>query len=120
MSPYFWAAGMSGDIPQFGAPATVHISQDFGDILKVLDFAAMAIGEARYDRFSIFGDVMYTKLSSGGDTPAGVIADSVDVTSETFAGLPGVGYSIMQDDRSNLYRGWPKKLIVTVVLQDLL
>ncbi len=100
VSPYFWAAGLSGDIAQFGLPATIHIDADFGDIFNNLDFAAMAIGEARYDRFSIFGDVMYTKLTVGSGTPRGIVADSVDVTSETFAGLVGAGYSLFKDDRS--------------------
>lgn len=79
-APYFWAAGLSGDIGQFGLPE-VHIDADFGDILNNLDFAFMAAGEARYDRFSIVGDVIYTKLGADADTPAGILADSVDVTS---------------------------------------
>jgi hypothetical protein len=102
VSPYFWAAGLSGDIAQFGLPTTVHINQDFGDILKDLDFAAMAIGEARYDRYSIFGDIIYSKVSSGSGTPRGILADSVDVTSETFAGLLGGGYSLFRDGGSYL------------------
>jgi hypothetical protein len=60
VSPYFWAAGMSGDTGLFGLP-TVHTDMKFGDILKDLDFAAMAIGEARYERYSIFADIMYSK-----------------------------------------------------------
>ena len=101
VSPYFWAAGMSGDTGLFGLP-TVHLDMDFSDILNELDFAAMAIGEARYDRYSIFTDIMYTKISSGSGTPRGIIADHVGVTSETFAGLVGAGYSVLQDDRGNL------------------
>ncbi|NEI73156.1 hypothetical protein GR212_26705 [Rhizobium lusitanum] len=101
-SPYFWGAGLSGDVAQFGLPTTVHISPDFGDILDNLDFAAMATGEARYGRYSVFSDVIYTKLSVGSGTPRGVIADSVDVTSETFAGLVGAGYCVLQDANSNL------------------
>jgi hypothetical protein len=100
-SPYFWGAGISGDVGQFGLPA-VHLESGFGDILKDLDFGFMAVGEARYDRFSIFGDVMYTKVSSGAATPLGVVAGRVDVTSETFAGLVGAGYAVFQDGRSNL------------------
>lgn len=100
-SPYFWAAGLSGDTAQFGLPS-VHIDADFGDILDDLDFAAMAIGEARYGRYSIFGDIMYTKISSGSATPRGILADDVDVSSQTFAALVGAGYSILQSDRGTL------------------
>ncbi|MBL0370917.1 hypothetical protein JJB09_02650 [Rhizobium sp. KVB221] len=101
VSPYFWGAGVSGDVGQFGLPA-IHLQSDFSDILKDLDFGFMAVGEARYDRFSVFGDVIYTKVSSGGATPLGIVAGRVDVTSQTFAGLAGAGYAIFQDGRSNL------------------
>jgi hypothetical protein len=101
VAPYFWAAGLSGDIAQFGLPE-VHVDADFGDILDDLDFAAMAIGEARYDRYSIFGDIMYTKISSGSATPRGILAEDVDVSSQTFAALVGAGYSILQSERGTL------------------
>lgn len=101
VSPYFWAAGMSGDVGQFNLPS-VHLNSDFSDILKDLDFAFMAIGEARNDRFSLFGDVMYTKISSGSGTPRGIVVRSVDLTSETFAGLFGAGYSVLRSEQGYL------------------
>jgi len=101
VAPYFWAAGLSGEIAQFGSP-TVDVDTSFSDILKNLDFAAMAVAEARYDRYSIFGDLMYVKLSAGSATPRGILADSVDVTSETFSGLIGAGYSILKSDVGQL------------------
>jgi hypothetical protein len=61
VAPYFWVAGISGDIAQFGLPEA-HIDANFGDILQNLDFAFMAAGEARYDRYSVFGDIIYTKV----------------------------------------------------------
>lgn len=45
-TPYFWGAGILGDVEQFGLPA-VHLESDFGDVLKDLDFGFMAVGEAR-------------------------------------------------------------------------
>lgn len=101
VSPYFWAAGMSGDTGVFGLPP-VHTDMSFSDIWDELDFAAMTIGEARYDRYSIFADVMYSKISDASGTPRGILADSVGVSSETFAGLLGGGYSVLQNDRGNL------------------
>lgn len=100
-SPYFWGADISGNVGQFGLPA-VHLESDFGDVLKDLEFGFMAIGEARYERFSIFGDIVYAKVSSGVATPLGVLAERVEATSETFAGLVGAGYAIFQDGRSNI------------------
>ncbi len=100
-APYFWAADLSGDVAQFGLP-TVEVDLSFSDILDRLDFGTMAIGEARYDRYSIFGDVLYSKISGSAGTPRGIVASSVEVTSETFVGLLGVGYSIIDDDSARL------------------
>jgi len=100
-SPYFWAAGLSGKTSQFGLPA-VNIHSNFSDIWDNLDFAAMAIGEARYGRYSFFGDLLYTKISTGSATPRGILANSVAVKSETFAGTFGAGYSLLQSGPSHL------------------
>ncbi|MCY1740521.1 hypothetical protein [Ensifer sp. SL37] len=100
-APYFWAAGLSGDIAQFGLP-TVHADASFRDITDHLDFGAMAIGEARYDPYSIFGDVMYTKISGETGTPKGILATDAQLKSETFAGFLGVGYSVFEDNVSRL------------------
>ncbi|HVK91398.1 MAG TPA: DUF481 domain-containing protein [Mycoplana sp.] len=100
-APYFWAAGLSGDVKAFGAPE-IHIDASFSDIFDHLDFGAMAIGEARYGRYSIFADVMYTKISGEKGTPRGIVATDVELTSETFAGFLGAGYSLYEDNNSRL------------------
>lgn len=101
IAPYFWAAGLSGDVGQFGLPA-VYVDADFSDILSNLDFAAMAMGEARNGRFSLFGDILYTKLSPELSTPRGILADKVGITSETFAGLAAVGYAVWESPQGHL------------------
>jgi hypothetical protein len=85
-APYFWAAGLSGDVAQFGLPA-VDVDASFSDIFDNLEFGAMAIGEARSGPYSIFAGVMYTKTSGQAGTPRGFLASDVELTSETFAGL---------------------------------
>jgi hypothetical protein len=102
ITPYFWAAGLSGETSQFGVPLVIDIDADFSDIFDNLDFAAMAIADARYGRFSIFGDVIYTKISSGTDTPLGILASSVEVESSTFAGFAGAGYSVLEGPAGRL------------------
>jgi hypothetical protein len=101
VAPYFWIAGLSGETSQFGLPI-VDIDADFGDIVGNLDFAFMAAGEARYGRFSVIGDIIYTKLGADGDTPGGLLATSVDVTSETFSGLLGLGYAVLETPQGHL------------------
>lgn len=101
LTPYFWAAGLSGETSQFGLP-TIDIDASFSDILDNLDFAAMLIGEARNGPYSLFGDLIYTKLSAGSATPRGVLATSVDVEASTFAGLAGAGYSVLEGPSGRL------------------
>lgn len=100
-APYFWAAGLSGEVAQFGLPA-VDVDASFSDIFDHLEFGAMAIGEARNGPYSIFADVMYTKISGQSGTPRGVLATDVELTSETFAGLLGAGYSVIDSDAARL------------------
>lgn len=101
MAPYFWMAGMSGDLAQFGAP-TVSIERSFNDIINDLDFGGMGIGEARHGRFSVFGDVMFTRISTSRGTPHGIVANRADVSSDTFTGLVGAGYSVIDDEKGHL------------------
>ncbi len=101
ITPYFWAAGLSGKVSQFGLP-TVDFDTDFSDIFDHLDFAAMVIGEARNGPYSLFGDLIYTNLGGSRDTPLGVVADSADVDASTFAGLVGAGYSILESPSGRL------------------
>jgi hypothetical protein len=101
VTPYFWAAGLSGQTSQFGLPV-IDIDASFSDIWDNLDFAAMLIGEARYGRYSIFGDLIYTKLGADSATPLGILATSVDVEASTFAGLAGAGYSLLDGPSGRL------------------
>lgn len=100
-SPYFWAAGISGTAGQFGLPPA-KMKSDFGSLLKDLDFSFMGIAEGHYGRYSLFSDIIYTKISTGGQTPLGVFSNGVDITSQTFSGFFGGGYSLFEDGRYRL------------------
>lgn len=101
IAPYFWAAGLNGDVASFGSPV-VEVDESFSDILSDLDFGAMVISEARYGPWSIFNDLMYTKVSTTAATPLGVLATNVELTTKTFAGLLGGGYSVVDNDQGHL------------------
>ena len=101
VSPYFWGAGISGDVGQFDRKK-IEMDSSFSDIWKDLDFSFMAIAEARKGRFSLFSDIIYTKISSRGNTPLGILVDHINVKSETFAGIFGGGYAIVETDRGLL------------------
>lgn len=100
-SPYFWAAGISGTAGQFGLPPA-KMKSDFRSLFKELDFSFMGVIEGHYDRYSLFSDIIYTKISTGGQTPYGVLSNSVDIKSETFSGFFGGGYSLLEEGRSRL------------------
>jgi len=63
--PYFWMAGLSGDMTVKGIPA--HVSESFADIWSDLDFGAQMHMEGRKDRWGLFLDVTYLKLSTSGE-----------------------------------------------------
>ena len=62
----------------------IEVDASFSDIMENFDIGFMGVAELRYDRYALLTDVMYTKLSADAATPFGILADSVDVTSETF------------------------------------
>lgn len=101
IAPYFWAPDLSGDVGVFGLP-TVGVDASFSDLFEHLDFAAMGIGEARYGSYSVFVDLMYTKLSGDTGTPLGILATQAGVDAETFAGTIGAGYTVLEGSRGKL------------------
>ncbi|MEN5068383.1 hypothetical protein [Achromobacter aegrifaciens] len=101
VTPYFWAAGLSGKTSQSRSPV-IDFDAGFDKLFDNLDFGAMLIGDARKGRYSIFGDLIYTKIGSQGDTPHGILASSADVQTSTFAGLIGVGYSVLENSPHQL------------------
>ena len=99
IAPYGWLAGLEGDVGARGR--TTHIDASFGDILDNLDIALMGVAEVRYDRFGVFTDVVYSRVSDSGDTPFGILASSVDVTSQILMWTAAAEYRLLdQPDAS--------------------
>ena len=97
IAPYLWMAGISGEVGQFGLPP-VEVDASFGDILSNFDIGAMVVSEARYGRFGIATDFQYVKISTEADTPFGVLADSIDVSSETLTALVAGSFRLVESD----------------------
>jgi len=101
-APYLWAAGMKGDIGQFGLPE-VEVDLSFLDILNHFDIGVMGVGEARHDRFGFLTDLMYIKLSAGsGVDPKGPINADIDLTAETFTTLGAAEYRLIDEEGGTL------------------
>lgn len=94
ITPYLWAAALEGDT-RIGRGPTVDIAASFGDILDNLDIALMAAGEARRERFSLFGDVVYVSLSDSNALPGPLFA-SAKVETESFFATLGAGYAALE------------------------
>ena len=62
----------------------------------------MGVAEVRYNRFGIFSDLVYAKLSASQDTPFGVLADSIDTTSTSLMWTAGAEYRLVDDPGVNL------------------
>ncbi|MDX0549172.1 hypothetical protein GOD03_25230 [Sinorhizobium medicae] len=52
--------------------------------------------------FSGIGNFIYTKLSAHGETPFGVLATDIDVKSESFSGLFGMAYAVLDSPQGHL------------------
>ena len=61
--PYFWAAGMKGDVQSGNLPKT-SVDMSFSDIWDNLDFGAMGTFEGRKGRWGFLFDAIYMKISS--------------------------------------------------------
>ena len=100
-APYLWAAGISGDIAQFGLP-TVSVDTSFSDIFDNLDFGAMFVNELRYDRFGLVTDFIYVKISGEKGTPLGLLADSVSVDTQSLIFTAAGEYRILEQPDATL------------------
>ncbi len=101
VAPYFWMAGMKGDIAQFGL-SPIEVDASFSDVMENFDIGFMGVAELRYDRYALLTDIMYVKLSANAATPLEIIAPSVDVTSETFTMLAAGSYRMIDSDQGHL------------------
>lgn len=63
ITPFFWAAGLSGTVGTRRNLPTVDVDVQFRDILSNLDFAAMVAGEYRSGAWGILADLTYVAIS---------------------------------------------------------
>lgn len=86
LTPYAWAAGVSGEFAQFGLPA-VSVNNSFSDVMENLDMGAMTAFEAWNGRYGIFADFMHVQLSGSGTIRAGGIAVPVGASATNTTGM---------------------------------
>ncbi|MBY5834341.1 hypothetical protein ELH53_11605 [Rhizobium ruizarguesonis] len=99
-SMYGWLSGIEGDVGAGGR--TAHIDASIDDILSNLDIAVMGLAEARYERFGIFTDLNYVKLSTSSDTPFGILANSLDFTTHSLMWTAAGEYRLIDQRDASL------------------
>jgi hypothetical protein len=100
VSPYLWAAGISGKSGTLPGLPPANVDESFSDIWDDLKFAGMIAGSARKGRFSIAGDVQYVETQAESSSLAPFF-NSETLTSEMFI-LSALGeYIILEKGRSN-------------------
>jgi len=98
IAPYAWMAGLSGDVALSGY-GKAHADVGFGDVFKSLDFVAMVVAEARYDRYALLSDFVYLMVTNKVKAPMGIKAK---VDTDVLQWTPTLAYSLYLDDRANL------------------
>lgn len=61
ITPYLWAAGLSGKISPFQRGKTLDVDKSFSDVLAHLNAGGFLNIRARHQRFVLSGDIMYVR-----------------------------------------------------------
>lgn len=104
IEPYFWGAGLSGQVAAIPGLPTVDMNASPSDILRHLKFGGMVAFHGNTGRFGIAGDAQYIELTATG-TPQGPLYSSADVDSKnTVLTLMGE-YQLNASTTSELWLG---------------
>lgn len=120
IAPYMWLPTVHANLsynlpPELGGKLPTDLSSGPGEYISKLNFAMMLSAEARYDRFSVLTDFIYTNLNAGTSNiksldffglPSMPIAHGLETSTSSRAAstiwtLAG-GYTVLQGDWGNL------------------
>ncbi|MDP2355622.1 MAG: hypothetical protein Q8M31_06125 [Beijerinckiaceae bacterium] len=99
---YVWASGVKGVLATVPPLPAISVDASFGDVLKNLGGSLMGSFEAKYGRFILFNDIMYTKLKPGVSRARGPLAVSVNIESSSLVGLAAAGYRVIDGGQFTL------------------
>ena len=105
VAPYFWAAGIEGDVGLFGLQP-VDIDLSFGDIFDNLRFGGMIVGELHNGTWGLLGDVIYIKTEANSSitrTIAGVpVRLGASVETSSFTGTFMGQYRVLSNEAATV------------------
>jgi hypothetical protein len=92
VGPYLWASSVDANISL--GPASVSTGVDFFEIQRHAQYGAEILVEARYRRFSFYGDVMYGVVSVDGSKEVGPLMVTLDGTASSLLIDGTAGYLV--------------------------
>jgi opacity protein-like surface antigen len=95
-TPYLWAASLSGDVAAGPGP-TASIDAGVDDIVKHLDFTAMATFEARRGRWGLLLDAVYGKVSGDNAAPPPFSQSHVEIQMGLIE--PAVAFRVWENEK---------------------
>jgi len=99
VTPYFWAAGMKGDIAPVPGLPTVETDSSFSDILDDLQLGLASSFEIRAGQWAFVGDLSYVDTGATADlkvpTPQ---FDSAGLDSKSLMSTLAVSYRLLDGD----------------------
>jgi hypothetical protein len=79
VAPYFWAAGINGDVGLFGREP-VNVDESFGDIIQDLKFGGMVVTELHNGTWGLFGDIIYAKTKADASATRAILGVPVTLS----------------------------------------
>lgn len=95
LTPYFWAAGMEGDVAPVPGLPTVHTESDFDEILDTLQLGLASAIEVRRGRWAFVGDLSYIDTGTTAElaTPTPEF-DSAGLDTKSLSGTAALSYRL--------------------------
>lgn len=101
VTPYLWAAGISGEAGTLPGIPPADVDDSFGDIFDDLRFAGMVAASARRGRFGLAGDLQYVETRADSSSLAPLF-DGETLTSKSFIFSALGEYVAFENDRTQL------------------
>jgi hypothetical protein len=98
IGPYLWASSVDANVSL--GPTTVSSGVDFVQLEQHARYGMELVSEARYQRFGLYGDLMYGVVAVDGSRSVGPLMVSLDGEASSVLIDGAAGYTFYGDDHS--------------------
>jgi hypothetical protein len=97
VTPYFWAAGIAGDVAPVPGLPTVHTESDFSEVLDTLQMGLASAMEVRAGRWAFVGDLSYVDTGVSAELPAGTpVFSDAGLDTKSLFGTAAASYRLSE------------------------